>query len=479
MQDLYACSIVVNDATHDALVRDAILWAWRGADDVPAEAWSAEHAELRPGAGQDLTIERLVSDDRRGTVIVWRHPDREDPGLRWRSTVEISDAGRLRLTVRIAREAVEQMLAPAAVTLRPPRLVRDVLARYDCEVGEVRTNGRTRHLATAQVDGLIEVLRDSSRSLPVLIVAANGAGEIVDGGQIAGLADVVQLGRFGWEALRDRLGYDECFAFGGARLYWPAGSPRRSRDRRFWRNDVAADEFAERLRRMLSSLSTARTPADPVIAELRRARIARIADLRSEVTDVEEFLQLYEEENTQLKATVTEQADELERLRSINEQLKVQLQFAGAAGANAEIDTDQEPPSDWAAFAQRLPSLEGPGFAVTDRAKATLDCNPYPGPARMWTHLSALAHAGATYHDAAGGLGSRLKEWMLQNHGIEISLHDGGLGDTAFEYGGQMLDSTPHVKVDDHKKPNECGRIYFALDKVHWCIVVDHIGLHR
>ncbi|MGH2602178.1 MAG: hypothetical protein ACRDJ9_22670 [Dehalococcoidia bacterium] len=480
MQDLYASSIIVNSAPYEQLVRDAVLWAWRGADGPPAEAWSMEHSEFHPAEGHQVTIERIAADQQQGTVVVWRHPDLQDPKLLWRATVEVSDSGGLlRLTIRIAREAIAQLLAPAALTLRPPRLVRDVLADYDCEVGGVRTNGRTRHLIAGQAQEIVSVLRDPTRSLPVLVAATNDTRDVVDDGQLAGLAHVIQLGRFGWEALRDQVGQGECFPFGGARLYWPPTSTHRARDRRYWRSDVSTDGLTDRLLRMLSSLSAARTPADRVIAELRRARIARIADLRAEVTDTEELLKLYEEENNQLKSTVTELGDELERLRSINEQLRVQLQFAGAASTGAESATDEEPPADWAEFARRVQSLEGSGFRVTDRARAMLAYNPYPDPARMWTHLAVLANAGAAYHDAEGTLGGRLKEWLLENNGIEISLHDGGLDDTAFEYDGQPLDNTPHVKVDDHKKSSECGRIYFALDKVNWRIVVDHIGLHR
>ena len=36
----------------------------------------------------------------------------------------------------------------------------------------------------------------------------------------------------------------------------------------------------------------------------------------------------------------------------------------------------------------------------------------------------------------------------------------------------------PHVKVDDYKKPVECGRIYFAQDNEGRRFIVNHIGPH-
>lgn len=43
---------------------------------------------------------------------------------------------------------------------------------------------------------------------------------------------------------------------------------------------------------------------------------------------------------------------------------------------------------------------------------------------------------------------------------------------------GTELAKGPHIKVDDYKKPNEVGRIYFGYDKNSLRFVIDHIGLH-
>lgn len=46
-----------------------------------------------------------------------------------------------------------------------------------------------------------------------------------------------------------------------------------------------------------------------------------------------------------------------------------------------------------------------------------------------------------------------------------------------FEYEGERYDQQPHVKVRDAVKPNEVGRIHFALDKVGRRVIVNHVAL--
>jgi hypothetical protein len=104
--------------------------------------------------------------------------------------------------------------------------------------------------------------------------------------------------------------------------------------------------------------------------------------------------------------------------------------------------------------------------------------NPYPKPERMLDHLTKLAHLAAAYRLAGGNLGSGLPDFAVSTYGIEIALSDAGLSPRDIHLEGRLLRATPHVKVDDHKAPDRCGRIYFAIDKEGLRFVVDHIGLH-
>lgn len=134
--------------------------------------------------------------------------------------------------------------------------------------------------------------------------------------------------------------------------------------------------------------------------------------------------------------------------------------------------------ANWTQAASAAEKLQGDHFVLTDRAKAMLKGNPYPRPARMLEHLNALADLARRYRAAGGELGGALTLISQHEHGIEIALTDKGLSPpvlTAFD----DLQAEPHVKVDDVKSPDECGRIYFAIDRVNYRFIVDHVGLHN
>lgn len=134
-------------------------------------------------------------------------------------------------------------------------------------------------------------------------------------------------------------------------------------------------------------------------------------------------------------------------------------------------------PKTWEAAAKQIRGLCGPHFTLTRRADGMLEGNPYPNPARMAHHLTQLCQIAERYYLSKGKLGDRLVEVAHREFGIEIALTDHGLAAPVLaDFGG--IRAEPHVKVDDHKHPNQCGRIYFALDRADFRFVVDHIGLH-
>jgi hypothetical protein len=144
-----------------------------------------------------------------------------------------------------------------------------------------------------------------------------------------------------------------------------------------------------------------------------------------------------------------------------------------------ETDFDLVPTS-WSEFAEHLPLLETPAFVVTPRARKGCNPSPYADAARMWWHLERLAEAADAWAAQDCDVGTGLKTWIQQNYeGPEIALFDAGLGERAsFSFEGKTYLREPHVKVDDHKSPDECGRIHFAIASEEKRFIVDHIGLH-
>lgn len=136
------------------------------------------------------------------------------------------------------------------------------------------------------------------------------------------------------------------------------------------------------------------------------------------------------------------------------------------------------PPSTWKDGKTKIEALIGDHFVLTSRALAMLTDNPYPDPARMFAQVEALERLALTYHTRKGALGRSMEDEAISEHGIEIALFDSSLSANQVESHGHFYDATPHVKVDDNKTPDKCGRIYFAVDHRKFAFVVDHIGLH-
>jgi hypothetical protein len=137
------------------------------------------------------------------------------------------------------------------------------------------------------------------------------------------------------------------------------------------------------------------------------------------------------------------------------------------------------PPATWDDFDRRISELKSDAFVLTDRCCRSLKDNPYPDPARMWDFTERLSRAARGWRELEAEVGGRLAEWIMENHEIEVAMHDSTLGVWAeFSYEGQNYSREPHVKVDDYKDPSQCGRIYFAVDTEARRFIVDHIGLH-
>ncbi|MCD5354243.1 hypothetical protein [Kineosporia mesophila] len=132
----------------------------------------------------------------------------------------------------------------------------------------------------------------------------------------------------------------------------------------------------------------------------------------------------------------------------------------------------------WALAAKRIESLEAPHFILTPRAKKSFPGNPYPDARRMLGFIEKLEQLAQLYSTSEGNLGQRLEDAAASRAQIEISLFDSSLTPPTIELDGNTYSAVPHVKVDDFKSPDKCGRIYFAIDSSRNRFIVDHIGLH-
>jgi hypothetical protein len=155
--------------------------------------------------------------------------------------------------------------------------------------------------------------------------------------------------------------------------------------------------------------------------------------------------------------------------------------FADVSSEEGQGAETEFSPVCWKQFHASLHRLTDESLVLTDRAREhCLEGNGYADCARMWGFLDGLAVVARAWRAADCSTGARFDEWASERGGIEIALHDSTLSSAAklFKHNGVEYSREPHVKVDDHKPPNECGRIYFAMDPVGKRLIVDHVGLH-
>ncbi|MGO8906435.1 MAG: hypothetical protein ACLQMH_12550 [Solirubrobacteraceae bacterium] len=162
--------------------------------------------------------------------------------------------------------------------------------------------------------------------------------------------------------------------------------------------------------------------------------------------------------------------------------LAVLEKFPGSSLPGTGRAADQEfSPKSWGEAHSNLHRLTSEAFVMTDRARAhCANGNGYADYRRMWRFLRILADLAGAWREADCSIGGRFDAWAVEQFGIEIALHDSTLGvdTTLFRHEETEYSREPHVKVDDYKQPNECGRIYFALDSDRQRLIVDHVGLH-
>jgi hypothetical protein len=101
------------------------------------------------------------------------------------------------------------------------------------------------------------------------------------------------------------------------------------------------------------------------------------------------------------------------------------------------------------------------------------------GPHRACSSANRKSPPPREWRAADAAIGNRLADWTLEEHGIEVALHNASRKEAGlFTFEGQSYSRETHVKVDDFKDPSRCGRIYFAVDSVGRRSIVDDVGLH-
>jgi hypothetical protein len=278
--------------------------------DVAAERaldWVSRAGRAKP----DLAVEPMgEADDGSAGISVWwqatldvpgiralevrmRHPDDNDRSLTWQATATVSEVDeQVRATVRLDRLASVHVLRPAALTLRAPGLVTELMrAPLLASAGQLQLTPGSVTVAPQDVEAFVnDVLKAPNRALPVVFVASTMPLGLVEA-LARGLAGLAQVARTNSESCDARLNAvlkssSREVPTGGLRLFWPGfGAPEDKLWHRYWTaaairrgRDQANQSVLKQLADLLAPISTGRVPGDPV--PLRARRQSAIAMLR-------------------------------------------------------------------------------------------------------------------------------------------------------------------------------------------------------
>jgi hypothetical protein len=356
--------------------------------------------------------------------------------------------------------------------------------------------------------GLVELLLDPERVLPVIVVSSARAkrdiGPRVDADAIAhslvGVAHVVVLDSTSASfALTDLVG-PHLSVFGGAvRLYWP-GLNRTDQPGHhpLWMPQDIERRGATVFRRMLVSqlmpVAVARFSGAALEARIRaaveRERRRELDRLWSRAKDAS----LAPEWQAELEGAWRE----IERLRGENERLTVELvtsqdnlrsvvtQWSTTADIDREDDDDgDDDGDDEDSPASVLQAVERaaancPHLVFLDEAYDSARRSSYRQPARLWRALLALEEAAAAWH--RGALEGGFKD-ALARVGVDYSraLSPSTVGRHPHEYertyDGRRVTLGPHLRLG-RGSPDACCRVYIYLDEIRRLCVLGHVGAH-
>lgn len=419
-----------------------------------------------------------------------------------RITVSIH-GGKTIVRIELGREPLDGVLAPTGFDFfRRPHLLVLLLRDHDLQLwsGPNKVDGRFNWVNPKQSEYVWEVLSDSGRRLPVLLVdGRRDAGAQLafkTAGELAGLAPVLAVDAGSQLILEERLAeIDATVPAGGARLVWPDLSLRHP--------GFTADQAAYapgRLLRLLSSVSATVRGVNHLRQRAQGAqREARSREIAEELAEARAQGDLACENEAQaraierLKDEVNQYADWIQQVEEERDSYKTQASHANywrqeterlrRDGGIRETDWSESPDleqADLARLASFLEKRSDGAIFFTPDAHRSWKRSGYPNIEVMQAALVTLTKAAIEHRHVSCNLGMHPDDWFKQEWDMTLASTDKYMSThqmDKFVFDGKEHSRTPHLKLGDHTSPNEVGRVYFAMDSDGQRFIVDHVGL--
>lgn len=440
------------------------------------------------------------------------------PNVDLTTRVTIGDVdGSTSLRVGIARESHRSgALTPVGYTpVFQPGIVTKVAWDADLDLAVGGQSVSNQYLGVPSpyaVESLVDTL-ESSRRLPVLLVHTRTQGSWDFARECArklvGLVRVVTLAnasRGRLATMRPHLDVPP----GGARLVWSdshAHGPIWTEERIL---ATSPEDMRGAVMRTVAPLSALYRGTDHVWQTARRRAqreeakrlAARVADAQSTADQSALIAALESQVNAlvverddaeELAERYSNEADSLRVLAELTDKAEEEAKYWRELWSEAQMAPVTVEEDDWAVVPPLVPATDpsatyraiekaaGQRILFTHAAATSWSKIAYPEPEDMLEKLIALANAAEDLYGEDPGSIGLIDDWFKQRHGLNTSKEDDTIkkskGLRYFDYDGETYDQTPHVKVRDAVKPNQVGRIHFAMDSKNKRFIVNHVAL--
>jgi len=442
-------------------------------------------------------------------MVSWSYPGETDGNLLWNSRCEVSKFGGLtEFSFQLLLESTQFYIAPVEFKLQRPRLIATLLREFVCTHGDERLSTEPRSLSAQGVAEFVKThLLSRSRRLPIVMVSRTALSDkwLVDPAELAdrlaGIAEVYVLDdKWAGYALSDEVGKIYSCYNGAVRLYWPDFDPEASPYSPVYTPDRVRDlggRLVEIIFRQLAAISAFRFVPGPVtvdaldfLGEQKRKELESIKKAAQERGDYEQFVQMWEKENAQLKKNLVQLKEENADLRAGLQLSQDNLRAMWRAQEEVEgIGIAEPAPEEEAESNEEAVRITQSNFSETlvflESALTSAQDSPYKQPKRVAQALLAMHEVCQEWRKsrrenvAIGLLEDRFKAKGFTYKPKESMTSTGKwAGEYEATYRGRKVSIEQHLALGKGG-PDTCLRIHFYTDAEEGKYVIAHVGRHK
>ncbi len=405
------------------------------------------------------------------------------------------------LLLRIASASFE--LLPARFQLRPPRVIRSILARGDAHLGVHRLRFEPTRVDPDGVPELCALLVEQRRRHPLIVISPEAYTDdryAIDAdliaARIAGLAAVYVLtSRWSARALTDELGKRYSCYNGATRIYWPRFDPNGDPYAHpLWLPAQLAElrgseGLATVLLGMIAGAGAFRYAEPEAVRDFKtRAEAARSAKLRAESRPLG-YDALFEE-YVRLDTRARELREQLDAASAEKARCARSWRCGGAppprsAGPRGAIALDEQPDPQTVLQAVEAAQVHAQHLVFLPEALESARASPYRQADKAYSALLAIDDVAARWlAQLAGGpnLGARRDAFRACGFDYKDDISkttESKWGDEyTYTVDGKRILFAPHITIGA-RSADRCLSIHRHWDDGRRKVIIAHVGRHK